>query len=263
VKNGVNVLGIAMNSLSADEFVANIAGLESLPISTQTDLLAYYLVSYSGAKEVTAATLASLREALHLSAHSRLPQYLSEQTKRRGTKSGRYVKTKNGYVLERSYSRSLQIAHLGRPAARNVSVSLRGTLIAIGDPAVKSYLEEAISCFEQNLLRSAVIMTWCVSYGLFRAWLYRNHLVGLNAALGTWKTPVKLSKLDDFQELTESNVIDTARKIGAITKEQQKTLKQLLDQRNSYAHPTTMVITPSIAEASIEIVIREVLPVFG
>jgi hypothetical protein len=252
-----------MTGLSADEFIANVAGFETLPISTQTDLLACYLASRSGAKEATAATLASLREALHLAAHSHLAQYLSRQTKRQGQKSGRYIKTKNGYVLERSYLKVLQSTHLGRPAAKNVSASLRGTLSAIGDPTVKSYLEEAISCFEQNLLRSAVIMTWCVSYGLFRAWLYRNHLVTLNTAMGAWKTPVMISKLDDFQELTEATVIDTARKIGAITKEQYKTLKQQLDQRNSYAHPTAKVITSSIAEASIETAIGEVLPVFG
>ena len=158
-----------MPSLTADEFIAKITDFDTLPTATQTDLLTYYLISHSGAQEVTALPLASLREALHLAAHVRLPQYLSEQTNKRGGKQGRYVKTKKGYVLERGYSKLLQSTHLGRPAAKNVSVSLRGTLSAIGDPAVKAYLEEAIACFEQNLLRSALIMTWCVSYGLLRA----------------------------------------------------------------------------------------------
>ena len=248
---------------SADEFVAQVVDFDALPIPVQTDLLAYFLGSQDSRSPITATTLASLREALHLSVHPRLPQYLSEQTRRRAGKSGRYVKTNKGYVVERSYARVLRTAHLGRPSAKNVSASLRGTLSAIGDPSVRAYLEEAISCFENNLLRSAVVMTWCVSFGLFRSWLFRNHLAALNAVLGSWKTPAHVSKLDDFQEFTESKVIDTARKMAVISKEQHKTLKHLLDQRNSYAHPTPKVITPSIAEAYIETVIREVLPVFG
>lgn len=252
-----------MPSLTADEFVASITGFESLASNLQTDLLAYYSIAHGGAADVTASTLASLREALHLVPQSRLAQYLSEQTKGRGSRRGRYVKTRAGYVLERAYAKSLESEHLGRPAAKNLSVSLRGTLSAISDPSVKSYLEEAIGCFEQNLLRSAVIMTWCVAYGLVRAWLYRNHLAALNSAMASWKNPVQITKLDDFQELNEGTVIEAARKSGLISKEQHKTLKQLLDQRNSYAHPTPKAITPSFAEAYIESVLREILPHFG
>jgi hypothetical protein len=251
------------SAISADTFVAAIGDFESLPISTQTDLLVLYLLSHSGATEVTALPIASLREALHLPVHKRLPQYLSEQTKKHGAKNGKYVKTKKGYVLERGYSRVLQSNYTGRPSAKNVSASLKGTLSAVGDPAVKLYLEEAIGCFEQDFLRSAVIMTWCVSYGLLRGWLFRNHLATINGAMGAWKTPFHITKLDDFQELTEATVIDTARKASILSKEQHKTLKQLLDQRNSYAHPTAKAITPSIAEAYIETVLREVLPNYG
>lgn len=81
--------------------------------------------------------------------------------------------------------------------------------------------------------------------------------------MGTWKKSFQISKLDDFQDLTEAVVLDTARKVNAITKEQHKTLKQLLDQRNSYAHPTTKAITPSMVEAYIETVLKEVVPNFG
>lgn len=251
-----------MTKLTADDFVAGIADFDSLPVVIQTDLLAHYLVVHAGT-DATASALSSLREALHLAVQPRLPQYLSEQTKRKGAKPGKYIKTRNGYVLERGYSKSLQGSYLGRPTAKNLSVALRGTLSAIGDPAVKSYLNEAVSCFEQNLLRSAVIMTWCVAYGIFRAWVFRNHLSSINAEMGTWKKSFQISKLDDFQDLTEAVVLDTARKVNAITKEQHKTLKQLLDQRNSYAHPTTKAITPSMVEAYIETVLKEVVPNFG
>jgi len=249
--------------ISADEFIASIPGFDSLDAGVQTDLLTLYVVKHSGTSYATAAGLASLRQALHLAEHKRLAPYLSEQTRRSKGSEGRYVKTTKGYALERGYSKKLEASYLGRPTARNLASSLRGTLAAISDPVVKAYLEEAIACFEFGQLRSALIMSWCVAYGLFRAWLFRNHLAALNAEMAKWKTPFTVKTLDDFQELTEGSVIDTARKAGILTKEQTKTLKQLLDQRNSYAHPTLKAITPSVSEAFIDITLREIVPSYG
>ncbi len=249
--------------MTADEFVAGVDNFDELPISTQTDLLVYYLLNHGGASHVGPASISSLRLALRLTEHSRLSSYLSEKTKKQGGQKPRYIKLKAGYSLQRSHSVFLQQSFLGRPAVRHLAPSLRGTLAAIGDPAVKAYLEEAIGAFEHGHQRAALILTWCVAYGLFRDWLFRNHLAALNSATSGWKVPFAISKLEDFQELTESTVIDTARKCGAISREQNKTLRQLLDQRNSYAHPTSKLITPATVEAYIEIVIREVFPAFG
>jgi hypothetical protein len=252
-----------MTTVSADDFVASVSGFESLDAQTQTDILAYYLLNHGGATAVSAAALESLREALHLSPQSRMAQYLSENSRKQKSRPARYVKAKTGYVLERGYAKALSSSHLGRPSAVNIATGLRSTLNAIGDPAVRAYLEEAMACFEQNLLRSALIMTWCVAYGLLRSWLFRNHLAALNAETSTWKKPFAVAKLDDFQDLTEGTVIETARKVGALTKEQHKTLKALLDQRNSYAHPTPKPIKPASVEAYIHTVLDEVVPAYG
>lgn len=222
-----------------------------------------YLLEHGGAGAVGPASLESLRVALRMSNQSRLAAYLSESTKRRAGKAARYVKVKGGYVLERAYASELKATHLGRPLARHLATSLRGTLSAIGDSAVQSYLEESIAAFEHGHRRAALILTWCVAYGILRDWLFRNHLAALNRVMGGWKKPTTIAKLDDFQDITEAVVIDTARTAAVISKEQHKTLKQLLDQRNSYAHPTTKPITPSIVEAYIDTVIHEVIPAYG
>ena len=252
-----------MTTETSDAFVASIDGFDKLPAAIQSDLLAFYLLTRGGATFVSSATIASLRTALRLTAHNRLPAYLSEQTRKRGKRKPQYVKTKEGYVLERGYAAQLEQTYLGRPATRQLATSLRGTLAAINDPAINSYLEEAVAAFEHDHRRAALILTWCVAYGLVRDWIFRNHLAALNAAMATWKNPVSITKLDDFQELTEATVLDTARKASLISKEQNKTLRQLLDQRNSFAHPTTKPITPAMVEAYIDTVIREVLPAFG
>jgi hypothetical protein len=249
--------------MTADEFLVGIQGFDELSDGLQSDLLAAYLLLHGGAKSVSAASISSLREALRLPEHGRLPQYLSENSRKRGTKRPRYVRLDGGYALERGYLTSLQKEHLGRRAVKHLAVTLRGTLAAIGDPAVKSYLEEGVAAFEHGHHRAALILSWCVAYGLVRDWLFRNHLALLNAEMATWKKPAAISRLEDFQELTEGLVLDTARKRKALSKEEHKTLKQLLDTRNSYAHPTTKPISPAIVEAYIDTIIREVLPAFG
>jgi hypothetical protein len=250
--------------LSADEFIAGVPGFADLAPAVQCDLLALYLLSEAGASYVTPASLSSLRSALHLSTYSRISAYLSEQSRSgRGGHKGRYVKLKEGYALERAYSSTLKKEYLGRPTTKHLSAGLRSTLTAISDPPVRAYLEEAISCFEFGLHRSALIMAWCVAYGLFRGWLFRGHLAQFNSITSQWKSPTTINTLEDFQELTEASVLDTSRKAQVISKEQFKVLKQLLDQRNSFAHPTTRVMTPAIAEAYIDTVLRDIIPTFG
>lgn len=246
-----------------EDFVDSIPDFDKLLMGRQTDLLAYYLLVLGKAEYVTGAMLAAMRQKVHLAAHPYLPQYLSDQASRKSGRTPHYVKKARGYGLERGYAKALEAEHLGRPAAKHVSASLRSALAGISDAVVKEYLEEAISCFEHGLHRSAVVMSWCVAYGLFRSWLFKNHLTQLNAAMAAWKQPVKISKLDDFQDLVEATVINTTRKIGLISREQEKTFKQALEQRNSYAHPSAKPISPSFAEAYIETVLREVIPNFS
>lgn len=250
--------------LSADDFVKSIVDFETLEVQLQNDLLAYYLLNHAGVTGVTGASIMSLRSALHLSPYARIGAYLSESSaKSRKNRRQKYVKLSTGYALERSYSTLIASAHLGRPGARQVSTGLRATLAATSDPAIHAYLEEAVACFEFKQFRSSLIMSWCVAYGLVRAWIYRNHLSALNSEMAGWKTPKAISSFDDFQDLTEGVVLETARKAGIMSKEQHKLLKRLLDDRNSYAHPTTRNMSAATAEAYIEAVLRDVIPAFG
>jgi hypothetical protein len=242
---------------SFEEFIASIEGFASLVGSVQTDLIAYFLLKHTNSAAINATGLAEVRSLAHLAPHAHLAPYLSNNLK---GKSPKYVKVPNGYALERSYSATLETTHLGRPAARQVAKDLRGELSKITDPAIRLYLQEAIGCFEYRLLRSAIVMSWCVAYGVFRAWVFKNHLAKFNAQTSSWKKPITIGKLEDFQDLTESVVIETAYSAKVMTRDLYKTLKHLLDQRNSYAHPSNKAITASIAEAFIENVLLEVLP---
>ena len=133
--------------MTADDFVASIEGFDDLTVAIQTDLLVHYLLTHGGAKAVTAGSIASLRTALRIPDHARAAQHLSDGARKRGKSKPRYVKVKDGYALERGYSTLLEQTYLGRPTARHIATSLRGTLAAISDPAVQLYLEEGVSAW--------------------------------------------------------------------------------------------------------------------
>jgi hypothetical protein len=136
-------------------------------------------------------------------------------------------------------------------------------LAKLADPNLREYLAEAINCFDSNYFRAAIVMAWCAGYGILRAYLFNRHLTALNTAMASWKTPRTIAKVEDFDELGERVVLDVAKGASAITKEQHKQLVALLDQRNSFAHPSGRKVSAPIAEAYLTQIIDEVIVNFS
>ena len=70
---------------------------------------------------------------------------------------------------------------------------------------------------------------------------------------------MSISSIEDMESVPERELIDTAKAAGALGKELHKSLVQLLDDRNSFAHPSGKPITASIAEAYIERAVLQVI----
>lgn len=243
--------------MNAEDFIRGIKEFNTLGTSEKDDLLGYFLLQIKGQKSITSKEIWSLCEDLRLPSTKRLPQYLSENSK--GKKS-KYVKLKQGYALNREFIQTLDEKYAKRKSAVHVSQELVKLYSGIGDPKLKDYLAEAISCFENDLLRTAIIMSWISLYYLIREWTLANHLAAFNVITSSWKKPVTISIAEDFNELKEAVVLDALHSAKIVTKEIWKTLKILLDQRNSYAHPSNKPTSPAITEAYIVTIIKEVFP---
>lgn len=249
----------AGDAKAPDEFIAAVPGFFGLTLPVQTDLLACYLLAELGRTSLTAADLAQLRQQLQLTPHRSLATYLSNATRAGKGKQPKYLRASRGYALHRAYKEELRTIATGRPSAKAVARDLRAELAKVQDPDTGAYITEAVACFEFELFRAAIVLTWCVAYSHFRGWLFNKHLTPFNAAAALWKQPVTIQVVEDFQDLGEATVIDAARKAKIVSKELHKTLKHLLDQRNSYAHPSCKPIKSSIAEAYIDTTLHEVI----
>lgn len=247
---------------SVNSFVGTIPGFASLRTSEQTDLLAYYLLAILGREQFAPVEIVDLRKRVSVAPHVGIAAYLSNGLRKRGNKPGKFVRMDKGYTLELGSRGEIAQQFLGRPAAGIVAKALRDELGSMTNPDAAAYMTEAVSCFEYGLFRAAIVLTWCVVYSTFRDWVFNKQLATFNAVSSGWKVPVTIRSIEDFQDLNEATVIDTARKAGLLSKEIHKTLKHLLDQRNSYAHPSRKPVRSSIAEAYIETTFQEVMPAF-
>ena len=245
---------------SLDTFISRVNGFASLSPSIQNEHLAYYLHS-NGKETVTANDINALRVRLKL-ARFNTANRLSVDSRVSRNRKIRFVKAKRGYFLERSVFSELE-GQLGtRPTAIVIKNELKRHLATLSDPDLRDYLHEAVSCFEHGFSRAAIVLSWCSAYAILRQWLFSRHVASMNAVMARWKTPKTITRIEDFDEISERVVIDTARTAGAFTKEQHKQIVMLLDQRNSFAHPTGRRAQAPISEAYLTQVIDEVIAKF-
>ena len=245
---------------SFEDFISRIDDFESLSMGKQNDLISYFLLKHTQSAAVDAAGIAAVRSAARLAPFLQSEGHLFMGALSRPGNTQTYIKVPNGYVLERRYERDLESTYLDRPTAAVIKRNLREEFDKITDPAIRDYMDETIKCFEHKLYRSSIVMSWCVAYGTFRKWVFDKHLPELNKVTSAWKKPVNITSLDDFQDMAEAVVVETAYQADILPKETWKKLKQLLDGRNTYAHPSNVAITPSIAEAYIENTLHNILP---
>lgn len=246
--------------MKPDEFIKTIKDFSTLPEQTKYDLLVLYWISFLKNPFFVPQLILNLASDVRLSTFVSFPQYVSKYSKKRKDDKQKFIKLSKGYTIERQYEFELQLKYLKRKESINLSNELKKLHSSITDPDLSEYLLEAINCFEHDLLRASIVMTWCWVYYLLRDWIFKKHLTAFNAKSNTWKNPITVYIIEDFENINEANVIDTCKSIGLISKELHKTLKMHLDTRNSFAHPSNKPSSLSIAEAYIVTAIKEILP---
>jgi hypothetical protein len=248
-------------SVNLDSFLARVPDFSSMPSGAQNELLLYHPQS-DGELSASVAEIDALRLQLKLPKSGTAGQFSAGSHSGRGRRP-RFVKAKKGYSLERAVFEELHKKYGQRPTAAAIKSDLAKHLAKLTDADLKEYLTEAINCFDSCYFRASIVMAWCAGYAILRAWLFTNHASAFNAVMSSWKTPKNITKIEDFDEMGERVVLDTARSASVLTKEQHKQLVALLDQRNSFAHPSGRKVAAPIAEAYLTQIINEVIVNFS
>lgn len=173
------------------------------------------------------------------------------------------VKERTGYRLAASMRRELDKQLGGDPTVVAVAKALTDLPARLPDLAERTYLSEALSCYKVKAFRAAIVMTWNLAYDHVVRWVFDDaaRLRSFNLGIAT-KYPKKnlfLVKVEDLDEMKESEVIEVLRVARLIDKNTTQILKDKLNRRNMAAHPSRVAFTQHQADDMITDLVHNVI----
>jgi hypothetical protein len=207
--------------------------------------------------------------------------------KARGGEGGVNVSSWNVHTfLKASNSKAIQVptgwelsrkghdhlANLGvlkkAPNIDKVATDFRAEAIKINNPQTRAFVEEAIACFEYDLFRSAIVMSWLSAIDVLHTFVVAKHLRDFNAQAtkdwankrGQWKIA---TTTDDLGLMKETDFIETLYKISIIGKNVRDELQLCLKRRNGCGHPNSLKLRGNTVAAHLEILILNVFVKFA
>lgn len=157
--------------------------------------------------------------------------------------------------------------HLGvtkiSPAAVKVATDLRAHLPNIANVDTRAFVEEAINCYEAELYRSAIVMSWLAAVDVLHNHVHGNHLKAFNAEAKRMNARWKDAKTtDDLGRMGEADFLDRIAALSIIGKNTKIELKDCLDRRNGCSHPNSPKIRANTAADHNELLLLNAFEVF-
>ncbi|MEO0700779.1 MAG: hypothetical protein AAFY80_01445 [Pseudomonadota bacterium] len=172
----------------------------------------------------------------------------------------RVAKTKRGYVLSstgRKWIETLQPDSIG--GAVRVRRDLRKQLQSVRNQSVRTFVEEAVTAFENGLFRSAVVMSWLAAVHVLHVEVFANHRHDFDKEMTKrqrdWR---KLKGTDDFGRMKEAEFLDRLTDISVINKTVKAELKTCLDRRNGCGHPNTYALSENVVAHHLEVLLLNI-----
>lgn len=230
-----------------DGFLLQIPDLANQLPATVIDYFVFFLTVIQGEPHATPAAVERCFEISKIQKYSNIASYLSRNAKRSKGKTPKYIKTKSGYHLERSAELDLQKTLHSGPARQETSHLLRSLLAKVRDPRKKSFLQEAIDCYEIGARRASILLGWILTVDHLYELVLTKHVTAFNAVLSANTDKrvkvTSVSSIDDFADIPESKFIEFLRSSGVISNDVRKILDTKLGIRNSSAHPSAIIIS--------------------
>ena len=182
-----------------------------------------------------------------------------------GRSKGLAVRIPKGWEITdagKQHLRNLGINSIS-PAAVLIATDLRAELSRIADSETRSFVEEAVRCYEAELYRSAIVMSWIGAVSILHKHVYTMHLSRFNAEARKVDPKWKDARTtDDLSRMKEVEFLDRIAALSIISKDVKKELKTCLDRRNSCGHPNSLRIRNNTAAHHVEVLLLNVFSVF-
>jgi hypothetical protein len=163
----------------------------------------------------------------------------------------------------REYLSTLGIVQVAHGVAQ-VATDLRAFLDKITNAEVRSFVEEAICCYESQLFISAIVMSWLAAIAVLHRHVLAAHLPAFNAEASRvdarWRAAVTT---DDLGRMKESDFLDRLAAISVLGRNTKAQLVQALNLRNTCGHPSSHKVSANTAAAHIEMLLLNVFDKFS
>jgi len=247
-----------INSLS--EFVLKISDFQHLKNSEMIDYFAYYLVRFKTFETFKSKDIGDCFTELNIPPYSNIPKYLSDNSVK---KKGQQKFIKNNKITTYKISRQTfseleKNVNLDVPTII-VNNAMRSLVDKLQKKSERDYLEEAIRTFEVEAYRASIIMVWLLTIDHIYEYILANKLTDFIAALRRANINKSIHSKDDFGDIKESQFIEVCRSAGIISNDVRKILDTKLGIRNSFAHPSTIILPKSKALEFIDDLVENVI----
>jgi hypothetical protein len=131
--------------------------------------------------------------------------------------------------------------------------SLRSHLTSLSDADTRVFVEEAIACLENRLLRAAVVLSWVGATSVLYNAVLAHHLPAFNAEATRRDAKWKNAKnTDELGRMKEHDFLQVLEAISVIGKNVKTELEACLKFRNGCGHPNSLQIGEQRVTAHIE-----------
>lgn len=145
----------------------------------------------------------------------------------------------------------------------NAATTLRALLSKVTNADTLSFLNEAVTCLESNLLRAAVVFTWVGAVSILQKHVFALHLSAFNTEASRIDQKWKIAKSeDDLSRMKEHDFLNVLEGISVIGKSVKQELQNCLTLRNGCGHPNSLKIGQHRVSAHIEILIQNIFQKF-
>ncbi len=173
------------------------------------------------------------------------------------------MKEKGGYRLAGATRRELDKGFGADPTVTAVAKTLADLPAKLPDLSERVFLTETLNCYRVKAYRATITMAWNLAYDHVMRWIVGDptRLAAFNTGLAT-KYPKKklvIAKVEDFDDLKESETIEAARIGRVLDKNTTQILKDKLNRRNMAAHPSRVTFTQHQADDTITDLINNVI----
>lgn len=247
-----------MNEDKLKKFVIGIHDFADLKLEDQIVYFGYYL---EDEEKVASFNHLNIDECFSIVSLPKPLNILSRLRKLVAKPKQRLVTHEGGYKI--SYNERTKLNEIVKGDIPYISISkkLNDLPKLLSKNAEKTFLVEAIKCYRIKAWRAVLVLVWILTIDHLQDHVLKKDLKKFNQAMQSIKKyqNFQITTKDDFEELKESEFIQFLRQANLISKNQKKILDNKLGIRNSYAHPSTLTLSPSTALDFIEDLIDNVV----